>query len=723
MSFYDDAKFMFLAGGAAGKDGKAYNIKPRQKIIGEELITNGTFDTDSDWTKVGESTISGGKGNIISTAGVWSNLNQTNVFTVGKHYRVALDVTVNSNAANFAIKLQDGGTDANIGLVTTSGSYEFFYTAEGTTLTIARYSTDSAVDASVDNVSVKEVEGVAADFTFERGTNLTATRVGKDGYIEKGRENLALHSNTFNNAVWGTQGSGTTLTSGLAGYDGTSDAWQLTVSGESGNVNQSLTTTGVKTVSVYAKSVSGSGIRLYGNESGGSNHVSVFFALTGEGSVLGTPDNSITQTITKVGNDGWYRCSMTFDKTLTKFYFYVTTGGASNSTDGTLLIQDAQAEVGLVATDYIDSGSTTGKAGLLEDEPRFDYTGGECPALLIEPTRVNKLPHSEYFTNQTYWQLNSSGTRTNNSATSPEGVLNATSFESVGSEYNILRSAPLTLDTSTEYVFSFYAKNVDATNAHYRVYNTDSSVDVVASTSYVSQLSTTEWKRIEVSFTTDSTDTNYSVYFASGNLGGEILLWGAQVEEGSYATSYIPTYGASATRTYDDPNELTHGITMGTSCSVFFEGKHVAPDAGQISMFRLRIGTDTNNRLLIHGSAAGATTFPLVVQHKEGGTSVNATGGTININESFKVLARIDGTTMDVFVNGSLTDTKPITATDIYDKISLYRTPATDQSGHAVKQAILFDSALSTNDSEIITGTSYSTFGQMASELSYTEYE
>jgi hypothetical protein len=198
-----------------------------------------------------------------------------------------------------------------------------------------------------------------------------------------------------------------------------------------------------------------------------------------------------------------------------------------------------------------------------------------------------------------------------------------------------------------------------------------------------------------------------------------------QLEANDYATSYIPNYGAAATatRTYDDPNELTHGITMGTSCSVFFEGKHLAPNFGaQVSMFRLRIGTDTNNRLLIYGTAAGATTFPLVVQHKEGGTSVNATGGTININESFKVLARIDGTTMDVFVNGSLTDTKPITATDIYDKISLYRTPATDQSGHAVKQAILFDSALSTNDCEIITGTSYSTFGQMASELSYTEY-
>ena len=40
-----------------------------------------------------------------------------------------------------------------------------------------------------------------------------------------------------------------------------------------------------------------------------------------------------------------------------------------------------------------------------------------------------------------------------------------------------------------------------------------------------------------------------------------------------------------------------------------------------------------------------------------------------------------------------------------------------------VKQAIAFDEVLSTNDSEIITGTSYTNFAAMASELSYTEYE
>jgi hypothetical protein len=217
------------------------------------------------------------------------------------------------------------------------------------------------------------------------------------------------------------------------------------------------------------------------------------------------------------------------------------------------------------------------------------------------------------------------------------------------------------------------------------------------------------------------------VYFDRDSQGnGTAFFYGAQLERGTYATSYIPTYGSSATRDQDVTEELEHGITMGTSCSVFFEGKHVAPDADQISMFRLRIGTDSNNRFLIYGSPAGTTTFPLVVQHKESGTSVNADSKTLNINESFKVLARMNGTTMDVFINGELHDTQPITATDIYDKISLYRTPAANQSGHEVSQAMLFTTALSNNDSEIITGaTSYSSFADMATstDLNYTLYE
>ena len=87
-----------------------------------------------------------------------------------------------------------------------------------------------------------------------------------------------------------------------------------------------------------------------------------------------------------------------------------------------IYIQDAQLEAGLVATDYIETTSSTAQAGILEDMPRLDYSGGaSCPALLLEPQRTNVLPYSEYFNGWT--QLNTISA--DNSATSPEGVQNA----------------------------------------------------------------------------------------------------------------------------------------------------------------------------------------------------------------------------------------------------------------------------------------------------------
>jgi hypothetical protein len=49
--------------------------------------------------------------------------------------------------------------------------------------------------------SIKPTDGTG-DFTFSRGSNLAATRVGPTGLIEKGRENLFLQSNTFSSGAW-----------------------------------------------------------------------------------------------------------------------------------------------------------------------------------------------------------------------------------------------------------------------------------------------------------------------------------------------------------------------------------------------------------------------------------------------------------------------------------------------------------------------------------------
>jgi len=133
--------------------------------------------------------------------------------------------------------------------------------------------------------SLKPTDG-AADFTFTRGTNLTATRVGKDGYIEKGRENLLKYSNTFNqtgnsSTGWSinanTGGTLPTVTSGQTGYDGSSDAWLLDSANDNYcRIEQDPTYTGVFTFSIYAKAGTANYMNL---ENGGIADDSVYFNL------------------------------------------------------------------------------------------------------------------------------------------------------------------------------------------------------------------------------------------------------------------------------------------------------------------------------------------------------------------------------------------------------------------------------------------------------------
>ena len=86
-----------------------------------------------------------------------------------------------------------------------------------------------------------------------------------------------------------------------------------------------------------------------------------------------------------------------------------------------IYIQDAQLEIGLAATDVISTGATTGKAGLLEDEPRFDYSGGAtCPSLLLEPSRTNLISSRSILDELARWYHYEP-----NYGTSPEGVQNA----------------------------------------------------------------------------------------------------------------------------------------------------------------------------------------------------------------------------------------------------------------------------------------------------------
>jgi hypothetical protein len=592
--------------------------------------------------------------------------------------------------------------------------------------------------------SLKPTDG-SGDFTLTRGTNLTATRVGKDGYIEKGRENLFLQSNQFD-TTWVLGGS-PTLTSGHTGYDGSQDAWKLvTSSGE--NIYQSVSPSGVNTFSFYVRGDGSTGVRMYLDGPGGASDV--FFNLA-TGSVQQTSPAAIDETIEAItgspgDTDRWYRISLTFydddtasgdNQNVTRARLYTTANGTANA-GGTLFIQDAQLEQGLVATDYIETGASTATAGLLEDEPRFDYTGGGCPALLMEPTRTNHINHSEY--GGGYETVDSNLTVTDNTEVSPEGYSNAVKIEDISTssatqavKFGALESGSVVGRTFTG---SLYIKPVNSGDVGGNVYLSlqRRSGDFEGLTETI-EIDSADWKRYEITYTFtgagagNQTGCDFKI-LKTGTPIDDIYVYGVQLEEGAFATSYIPTYGSSATRakegftdSYDqiDQLDLSSSGLNGEDVSWFFELKNnqdVARDSGATTI-RVNNSADNDGSFRIYRASSGVKQLTVVFRDTNGNSTPSSYEMT---SENPKVLVKRTWSTgrIQAYVDGALVRDQIDLDYNAWYKLELGGAGSTLE----LKQVLAFPTVLSNNDSEILTGaTSYRSFNVMRSARNYTAYE
>ena len=119
-----------------------------------ELVVNGDFATDSNWTKGTGWTISGGSANCD---GATENLDQ-DALTIGKSYKAQFTV---SDLTTGTLSFRLGGTNEVIN-INSNGTYTAYGVADGVTL---RLRSQSGFNGSIDNVSVKlaraeEVEAV-----------------------------------------------------------------------------------------------------------------------------------------------------------------------------------------------------------------------------------------------------------------------------------------------------------------------------------------------------------------------------------------------------------------------------------------------------------------------------------------------------------------------------------------------------------------------------------
>lgn len=515
---------------------------------------------------------------------------------------------------------------------------------------------EAPIDGTMPSVFPEDRSG---DFTFTRGSNLAATRVASNGLIEKGRENLLLQSNQFD-TTWSAI-LGANLSGGQSGYDGSNDAWRFTkASGQSSRIYQNITLSPtVHTTSIYAKAGTLQYLAIL--EFSGPF---VYFDLQNGtiGTISGSP---IDVKIEEVGTTGWYRCSVTDKYDITQLRIYATDTDGSISGSGNIYIQDAQVEAGVVTTSYIESGATTGKAGLLENEPRIDFTGGGCGSLLLEPQRTNLATNSEY----TGAYLKSNITATSNQVVSPEGVENATEVETTSTGQCHMRTA-FTAATGN-YVGSVFIKKQDFNYIYMELGGAYAWFNINDGTKGNSGFYGSDWTYINHSIE-DYGNGWYrcvlvgnclaagvynfrSIQPVSGNgsynsnlSGGLTYFYGAQVEAGSYPTSYIPTYGNIVTRSVDEGNLnllISKNIIQSDTLTYFIELN--TESLVRDSLLRIINLGSANNEFFIYNNSLSESRPILYISSSTGQSTY------LLPQDNLKLCIRIQPSGTQVFVNGS----------------------------------------------------------------------
>ena len=155
----------------AYENGRMNAIKPYKDLYGPELITNGDFAVDDNWSKGTGWTISGGKANGNNTTG---DLYQENVVESGKKYKVTYTI---SNYVSGSIRVEFPNNSYSGTLRSANGTYTETILSGGT---LVLFDARTSFTGSIDNVSVKE--DLSGDFTFSR--NSAATRVNAQGLVE-----------------------------------------------------------------------------------------------------------------------------------------------------------------------------------------------------------------------------------------------------------------------------------------------------------------------------------------------------------------------------------------------------------------------------------------------------------------------------------------------------------------------------------------------------------
>jgi hypothetical protein len=361
--------------------------------------------------------------------------------------------------------------------------------------------------------------------------------------------------------------------------------------------------------------------------------------------------------------------------------------------------------------------------------PRIDYTGGGCGKLLLEPQRTNLALFSEQTDNAVWIKTQASVTA--NNTTSPAGFVDADKLVGTAALNVHVATQGIVAPSAGVYSASAFFKKSEYNFGLIRLI-TDSAVNrfsalinlttgAIENTYTVGSPTSTSvkvddygngWYRLSVMSAHTSGDVSISVamsntaspsiagglptFLADGTSG--IFVWGAQLEAGSYPSSYIgPTLGSTVTRLADACSKTgissLIGQTQGTlfleaNISNFSEARRgIVLYADANNFITLRISSGNDLQFLVFASGTIQANFTIA-----------------NPQGNVKMALAYKANDFAAYLNGTLVGTDTSGTVPATSGFYLgYDPSGTNQLAGGVAQALLFKARLTNEQLQTLT--------------------
>ena len=649
---------------------------------GSELVVNGGFDTDSDWTKGTGWTISDGKANQDGSNGI---LRQFNVLSTNTKAKITFDLSNYGGSGGLQVKIAP-----NIYTITLTGDGSYTVFTDGTNSLNGdlQIITNGGFTGSVDNISVVEV---GQDWIFSDGATITdnGVRIVSDGTYQRITQNNVLTAgkqykvqyeiveNNSGELKMSSSFGLTPIPSTVGTHTVYAEALQTFLTIERfAACDITIDNVSVKEVGQNWSFVNGSefteqGARINNTVTGANANISQINSNFTQGKLIVfkydvVATNGKRCVIEQIG-DNIDLDTLTVG-TNKKVYFVF------DRADAKLIIKRAESSTD-VTLDNVSVKEITDATDL----PRLDYTGGGCPSLLLEPQSTNLITYSEDFSQ---WNANGD-TVIESGYLAPDGTNSA--YKILGGTSTLVYTS-ISNQTQTR---TIWARTVSGTGqAHLCSFN--------GNTNNLFTI-TEQWQRFEVNGTTTSTGATsfYAIDFRGSTNLTEVILWGAQLEELPYATSYIPTNGSVQTRLKDQASRSGLQDHINSTEGVFY-----AEFSG--------LGNDSVNRIisLSDGSSSNRITIQynsdnnFFQQVRSGGTAVAGKTTTISdITDNIKTAIKYKENDFAFWLNGVEihTDTSGAAPTGL-NRVGFDNGSGSNNFHGRVKDLRVYNTALSDED-------------------------